>query len=581
MKRGGVILLLLVIAVLGLALLGAAVLLRRPMEGGASSSSASVLIFDVPYELEEADVPAGGYSLAWLMPERPTLWQVVSALRAAAHDDRIESLVLHVEDLDWGWAKIAEVREAIQDFRASGKPVYANIAGGGEKEYLLAAAADQVSAPPLAVLWLNGLSASALFMKGTFDKLDISPNFSHAGTYKSGVEGYTRKDMSPPAREALQSLLDDLYEDLVDSLAVSRDMDADSVVSLFEQGPFDTDQAWSAGLIDTVLYQSEMDSMVVGDNQDDSRTITLTHYLERMHHPAGRPRIALITAAGVISEGRSHQGAGGGLVLGSETIMKALQDARERSSIKAVILRIDSPGGSASASDEIWREVERCREEKPVIASMSDYAASGGYYIAVGADSIVAQPGTITGSIGVYGGKLNILGLYRKLGLNVETVTRGPHAEMLSSFKDFTPEEAQRFQQGLETVYHTFVNRVADGRGLDSSDVEQSAQGRVWSGAAALDRALVDRLGGVPEAIAMAKKLAKIPASQEVTVEVFPKVERNFLQRWIAAMWGSDEDDEDALARTAIPAVIRAWMEAARFPSGVALALLPFDIDIH
>jgi protease-4 len=181
-----------------------------------------------------------------------------------------------------------------------------------------------------------------------------------------------------------------------------------------------------------------MDSMVVGDNQDDSRTITLTHYIERMHHPAGRARIALITAAGVISEGRSHQGAGGGLVLGSETIMKALQDARERSSIKAVILRIDSPGGSAPASDEIWREVERCREEKPVIASMSDYAASGGYYIAVGADSIVAQPGTITGSIGVYGGKLNILGLYRKLGLNVETVTRGPHAEMLSSFKDFT-----------------------------------------------------------------------------------------------------------------------------------------------
>lgn len=211
MKRGGVILLLLVIAVLGLALLGAAVLLRRPMQGGSSSSSSAVLIFDVPYELEEADVPAGSYSLAWLMPERPTLWQVVSAIRAAAHDEHIESLVLHIEDLDWGWAKIAEVRQAIMDFRASGKPVYANLAGGGEKEYLLAAAADQVSAPPLAVLWLNGLSASALFMKGTFDKLDISPNFSHAGTYKSGVEGYTRKDMSQPAREALQSLLDDLY----------------------------------------------------------------------------------------------------------------------------------------------------------------------------------------------------------------------------------------------------------------------------------------------------------------------------------------------------------------------------------
>lgn len=579
MRRGGVFLLLFVIAVLGLALLGAAWLLRKPTEGGSSSSA--VLIFDVPYDLEETDVPAGSpYSVAWLMPEHPSLWQVVSALRAAAHDDHIESLVLHVEDMDWGWAKIAEVRQAIQDFRATGKPVYANIVGGGEKEYLLASTADLVSAPPLATLWLNGLSASALFMKGTFDKLDISPNFSHAGTYKSGVEGYTRKDMSPPAREALQSLLDDLYTDLVDSLAVSRDMSADSVTSLFEQGPFDTDQAWSAGLIDTVLYESELDSMVVGDDNDDSRTITLTHYIDHMRHPSGHPRIAMIMASGVISEGRSHRDAGGGLVLGSETIIKDLQDARDRSSIKAIVLRIDSPGGSAPASDEIWREVERCREEKPVIASMSDYAASGGYYIAVGADSIVAQPGTITGSIGVYGGKLNILGLYRKLGLNVETITKGPHAEMLSPFKDFSPEEAQRFQRGLETVYQTFVNRVADGRGLDSSDVEQSAQGRVWSGVAATDRALVDDLGGIPTAIGMAKKLAKIPSGEDVTIEVFPKIERNFLQRWLSSMWG-DEDDEDALARTTIPAVVRAWVAASRFPAGIGLTLLPFDIDIH
>jgi len=369
--------------------------------------------------------------------------------------------------------------------------------------------------------------------------------------------------------------------DLVDSLAVSRDMDADSLARLFDEGPFDTDHAWSAGLIDTVLYPTEMDSMVVGDNNDDSRTITLTHYIDRMRHPTGRSRIAMVMASGVISEGRSHRGAGGGLVLGSETIIKALQDARERSSIKAIVLRIDSPGGSAPASDEIWREVERCREEKPVVASMSDYAASGGYYIAVGADSIVAQPSTITGSIGVYGGKLNVLGLYRKLGLNVETVTKGPHAEMLSPFKDFSPDEAKRFQAGLESVYQTFVNRVADGRGLDSSEVEASAEGRVWSGVAAADRGLVDELGGLPEAIGMAKKLAKIPAGEEVTVEVFPKVERNFLQRWLSSLVGDENDDQEALARTTLPAVIRAWVEAARFPAGVALALLPFDIDIH
>jgi protease IV len=578
-KRGGVFLLLIVIAVMGLALLGAAMLLRQP--AAESTGSPSVLVFDVPYDLEEADVPSGAYSMAWLMPERPTLWSVVSALRAAARDDRIESLVLHVEEVDWGWAKIAEVRDAILAFRASGKPVYASLTGGGEREYLLASAADMVSAPPLAVLWIDGLTASALFMRGTFDKLDITPNFSHSGTYKSGVEGYTRKDMSPPAREALQALVDDLYADLVDSVAAARGLPSDSVARLIEDGPYETDRAWSAGLIDTVLYPAELDSLVTGEDAEDGRTISLTRYLSRARRPIGGPRVAMVMASGVISEGRSRRGAGGGLVMGSETIIKALQDARRRSSIKAVVLRIDSPGGSAPASDEIWREVERTREEKPVVASMSDYAASGGYYIAMGADSIVAHPSTVTGSIGVYGGKLNVLGLYRKLGLNVETVTKGPHAEMLSPFKDFSEEEAKRFQTGLDVVYRTFLQRVADGRGLDSAAVERSAQGRVWSGRAAAARLLVDQLGGVEQAVSIAKKLAHVPADEDVTIEIFPKVERTFLQRLLAGMLGDETSEEYALAKTPLPAVIRAWIEAARFPSGVALALLPFDIDIR
>lgn len=578
MSRRGVVFLLFLIAVLGGALLVAALMLRRPLEG---TTAASVLVFDVPFDLDEAETPAGGYSMDWLRPERPTLWAVESALRHAARDRHIRALVLHVGEVDWGWAKIAEIRDAIGAFRAAGKPVYASFEGGGEREYLLVSSADVVSAPPLALLQLDGLSASALFMRGTFDKLDITPNFAHAGTYKSGVEGYTRTDMSPPAREALQSLLDDLYADLVDSLATARGMDADSIVAALDEGPYDADAAWARGLIDTVLYEGELDSLAMDEQDDAGETVSMTRYLDRVHKPGGRSRVAMVVAAGAISDGRSRRTPGDGLVLGSETIIKALREARERSSVKAIVLRIDSPGGSASASDEIWREVERCREVKPVVASMSDYAASGGYYIAVGADTIVAHPTTITGSIGVYGGKLNVLGLYRKLGLNVETVTHGEHAEMLSPFRDFTPEESARFQASLEGVYKTFVSRVSDGRGLDTEEVERSAQGRVWSGVAAADRSLVDELGGIPRAIEIAKAMAHIPAGEEVAVDVYPRSERTFLQRFFAGLVGSDEEGDQALARLRLPAVIRAWLAAAQFPTGAALALLPFDIDIR
>src|SRR6185503_10924998 len=201
--------------------------------------------------------------------------------------------------------------------------------------------------------------------------------------------------------------------------------------------------------------------------------------------------------------------------LGAETLCEALREARRRSSIRAVVLRIDSPGGVSSASDEIWREVERCRRVKPVIVSMSDYAASGGYYIAVAADSIVAEPGTITGSIGVYGGKLNVLGLYRKLGLNVETVSRGRHAGMFSSVRDFTPEETTRYQAMLDTFYRGFVRRVAAGRRLSEARVDSIGQGRVWSGADARALGLVDRLGGVDLAIRMARAKARLPNDED------------------------------------------------------------------
>src|SRR5262249_31221331 len=225
----------------------------------------------------------------------------------------------------------------------------------------------------------------------------------------------------------------------------------------------------------------------------------------------------------------------------------------------------------------IWEEVRRCAERKPVIASFSDLAASGGYYIAVPADTIVAEPGTLTGSIGAFGGKLNLLGLYRQLRLSVEMVSRGTHAEMFSPFKDFSPEEAARFQQQMDEVYRVFVGRVAEGRGLSTGEVDSVGQGRVWTGLSALDRGLVDVLGGLPEAFAIARSMAGISEDESVEIDVYPRVERPFFQRMFADLWG----DEDQEAKVELPPVVRAWLAAARFPTGAPLTLMPWSIDIR
>jgi protease-4 len=573
--RRAVVVFIVLFAILGAAVLLATLAIRQPASAVPASS---VLVFNVPTSLDEADEPAGSGLFELVRRERPTVWLLSNGIRRAASDDRIKAMVLHVDDIEWGWAKVAEIRDAVLAFRAAGKPVYASLAGGGEREYLLASAARTVASPPLAVLQINGFTASALFMRGTFDKIGVTPNFSHVGQYKTGVERYTKTGLSAPSREALQALVDDHYRIFVDSVAAVRRMPPATVERLLDEGPYSAREARERGLIDTLLYRAELDSMATGRHR--APTVTLTRYLARLR-ASGGPRVALISAVGVIAEGRSRSSPGQGEILGAETLIKALREVRERSSIRAVVLRIDSPGGSAPAADEIWREVKRCRDAKPMIVSMSDLAASGGYYIAAPADSIVAEPGTLTGSIGVYGGKLNILGLYRKLGLNVETVARGKHAEMLSPFRDFTPEEEARFQAQMEEVYRTFVSRVSEGRHLTTSAVDSVGQGRVWTGLAAAPRRLVDRLGGLDRAFAMARRRAGIDADEALSVEIYPRVERTLFQRLLADLVGDEEEGSDALAGTSLPPIVRAWVAAASFPAGEALALMPWSIEIR
>jgi protease-4 len=571
--RRGVWIFVVLLTLAGVGVLLAALSLRHP---ASPSLAHSVLVFDVPSGLEE-DETHGTLPFGIPRRNRYTVYDVVRAIDAAADDDQISSMVLHVDGVDWGWAKLAEVRDAILRFRDSGKLVYASITGGGEPEYFLATAADLVGTTPTSLLMLDGLTISATFMRGTFDKLDIHPNYAHSGRYKSAAESYTRTDMSPDSRVSLGALLDDEYELVADSLASGRGTTADTIRSLLDDGPFSASRAFDRGLVDTLLYESEMDSLAVSESGKSVGTISFTRYLDRLSDDDGGPHLALIAASGEITTGKSRYGPTEGAIMGSETIVTALRQARTRRSIKAIVLRIDSPGGEINGADEIWREVRRCARVKPVIASMSDLAASGGYYIALGADRIVAEPGTITGSIGIFGGKLNLLGLYHKLGLNVETLSRGRHAEMFSPFRDFTPEESAHFQEQMEEGYRLFLARVAQGRRISTADADSLGQGRVWSGVAARDLGLVDSLGGMRTAFQMALTRAGFPSSESYTVERFPKVERKFFERVLEG-WMQDEEDNSSIE---LPPVIQAWLAAARFPVGSALALLPCSITIR
>ena len=573
LSRRRALLVLLLCVGLGALLLNIAIRLRRPLH---STIAPRVLVFDVPPQVDEGPAPPS-LSLDFLRHDRPTFHDLLFAVYNAAEDRSVEAIVLHIDGLDWGWARVYEMTSALRTFRAAGKPVYASLNGGSEKEYVLAASADRLAMPPVSTLQLDGLSASAMFLKGAYDKLDIRPNFAHVGRFKSAVEQYTRDSLSPDARHAMDELLDDEFALLVDSIAVARDLPADSVRHLIDNGPYTADAARALGLLDTLLAEADVDSLAAHAGGDRFPTGSLARYAEEGSAGSGE-HVALLVAEGDIIPGKSRDGTFGGRSVGDVTLVEALRDIRQRKSIRAVVLRIDSPGGSGDASDAVWQEIRRVRRVKPVIVSMGDVAASGGYYLACAGDAIVAGPGTITGSIGVFGGKLNVLGLYRKLGLNIETVSRGKHAEMLSPFKDFSDEELARYQQSLDQFYRVFLSRVAEGRKMDPAVIDSVGQGRVWSGVQAKARGLIDELGGLNEAFELAKERAKIDADEDIIVDVYPRPRRTFLQNWLGGVLQDADEQESRLPGLA---AFGHWYEMATVPAGRVQALMPYTIDIR
>ena len=514
--------------------------------------------------------------------------------RKAKVDKRIRAIVLDINMTGIGMGKAEEIRDAIADFRSSGKPVYAYLEYATDKEYYIATACDKIYVSPPGELFINGLAANVMFFRGSLDKLGIYPDMVQVGKYKTAVETFTRKDMSDANREFINSLLDDLYGRLVDTIAKSRNKSPDEVRALIDDAPYSAEKAKELGLIDGAAYKDEIEKELKKSlgykDSDDLRVVRNGDYNEIDEESLGLDkgeRIAVIYASGDIGSGKSNDGPTGDQSIGSDTVSRAINDARDDKSIKAIVIRVDSPGGSGLASDIIWHAVELAKAKKPVVISMSDVAASGGYYIAAGANKIVAQPSTITGSIGVFAGKPVLKGFYDWLGISNEYVLRGKQAGMFRESEQFTPEERAKFEDLIKrTYYEDFVPKVARGRNKSAEYIDSIAQGRVWTGAQGRERGLVDEFGGLDHAVEVAKQLANIPKDKGVHRVILPYRPTLFQQIFNT---GGDNETETRIKQK--QAVMAALPDDARralrlmelmnnVKSGDPMLLMPFDLEI-
>ncbi len=452
-----------------------------------------------------------------------SLSSLLTQFRKAKTDKRIRAIILDIDASETGWAKAEELRSAIEDFRTSGKPVYAYMEMGFNKDYYVATACDKIYVPPPGELFVTGLAADVMFFRGTLDKLGVYPDVYQIGAYKSAGDTFTQKEMTKEHREVINSLLDDFYGRQVEAIAKSRGKSADDVKKLIDNAPYNARQAKDVGLIDGTLYRDELEKEIkkglgYADN-DELRLVKASDYRKISQESLGLnkgEKIAIVYASGDIMSGSSQFGTDGQEVIGSESLVRVLNEVRDDKSIKAVVLRIDSPGGEGLASDIIWRGIESLKAKKPVVVSMSDVAASGGYYIACNASKIVAQPSTITGSIGVVGGKPVVKGFYDWIGISNEYVLRGTNAGLFRESEKFTDSERVKFQEFLKTTYDDFTAKVAKGRSKDQAYIDSIGQGRVWTGRQGKENGLVDEFGGLDKAIELAKQLANIPADKGV-----------------------------------------------------------------
>jgi protease-4 len=576
MKRRTVFVLAACVAVvaLGAAVAGGLVLALRGHGGGSSSS----LSWSTNQYLEvriDGEIPEQPPSTLFFDRHPPSLRTIILAIDRAAKDPEIKTLVVRVGSLSGGWGKARELREAIVRFRKSGKPTYAHIESCGNKEYYLASACSKVFVIPTGMLDVTGLAAEVMFFRKTLDKLGVEAQFEGIGKYKNAPNQFTESSFTPPHREQMEALLDGLSNDYLQAVAESRGRKVADVRKWIDSGPYVAADALKDGLVDGLLYQDELT-----DKLEGATRITPAKYAKSWGGLGLRshPKVALVYVVGEIADGESQSGGlGGDGTAGSHTVAAALRAAREDDDVKAIVLRVDSPGGSGTASDVIWREVQLAVEKKPVVASMGDVAASGGYYVSMGAQAIVAEPTTITGSIGVFSGKFSLRGLYDKLGITEEIVPRGKNADLFSAYRPWTAEQRQKMHDLAASFYEEFKKKAAQGRGRTPEEIHAVAQGRVWTGRDALAVGLVDKMGGLREALEIAKEKAKITKDTEVELVVLP--ERKGL---LETLLEEDDSMMESRLESRLPEDIRAlvrWAIAVR--NGLPSARLPFDLRIH
>ena len=539
----------------------------------------SVLVLDLEGSyVESAEPPL--LSRLTAEPPRP-LASLLSDLAKAERDTRLAAVVLRVRSLEIGWAKAQEIRDAIARLGDHGRRTIAYLeteSFAGNLEYYVASAAQELFVTEATRAPIVGLAGEFLFFGGLFEKLGIELEVERVGQYKSAAETFAGRQMSDAAREMNSSLLDSLDEQFVSGIAQSRRLTPAAVRAAIDTAPAEPGELEKLGLVDGTLRLDEVVARAGGGPEVKQEDYQRVDPAIVGFKPVAR--LALVYGSGAVTSGEGHRTPSGAPVLASETVSQALEDAADDPEIAAIVFRIDSPGGSALAADVVWNAAQRARAKgKPLIASFSDVAASGGYYVAAGADAIVASPATLTGSIGVFVLRPVIGGLLEKLEIGVESITRGAHADLQLSSRPLSPESRSRLRREVYSVYELFVKRVADGRRLDASGVDTVGRGRVWTGTQAAERGLVDELGGLHSAVQLAKKKLNLDPNADVALVPYPpprplaeQIAEMFSQVRVAAA-------PQPLAGWLRP--LERWLSAAAAADRQILALLPYSIEIH
>lgn len=498
--------------------------LMRP--GKIEITQKSVLEVDLGGAI--AELPSSSPLARLLDKDAVSMVEIGKAFRSAAKDPQITSVLLSIHPLGMPWAQVEELRDLLKEFKKSGKKVIAHLQldMAEEKELYLASLSDDIYLNPDAGLLINGLAAEVEFYKRTMDKLKVEPQFLQFKEFKS-AESYTREKMTPEFRSMLESILSDVQDRFIETVAKERGIDVQRLRELIKLGMAPASMALKERLVTALGYEDEIQTKYLPEKNKEYRSVSLAKYLKAARDRSGKKakqKVALVGGLGPIISGTGNE-VWGGNVMGGETMAARLREIRKDKEVKGVLFRVDSPGGSAVGSDKVWREVRLLETEgKPVVVSMSGVAGSGGYYIAMGARKIVAQPSTITGSIGVIFGKFNVRGLYEHwLGITTDQIKLAENADIFSPLHSLSDEQKEQIRSWMEDIYNAFVKKAAEGRGMKFEELEAKAHGRIYTGSQAKSLRLIDEVGGLNTALALLKKELKIPDTEDVEVVLYPK----------------------------------------------------------